>query len=356
MNDTVGPIDFQELNNDQRREKVNTEQRFAAWREAKTRAKSYRGSLVWHDSKGETYLTRSYYDSANVRRQKVEGKRSPETETLKAAWDTARLAAEARDKQLREVLSRQAAVNRALRLGRVPLLGARIIRAIDDAGLLGNGIRIVGTNAIYAYEAAAGVMVGPGITATLDIDLLMDARARLRMAASSGVPDGTLIGLLRKVDKSFERTNRTFSAVNRDGYLVDLIKPERNPPWQTERESIGRAADELAAVSIGGLAWHESAPAFEAVAIDERGGPVRVVASDPRVFVAHKLWMSERADRDPTKRRRDASQARVVAQLVSRHLPHLPFEADKLRMIPRSLFEAAVPLFGPSAAVDPYAF
>jgi hypothetical protein len=51
---------------------------------------------------------------------------------------------------------RQAAVNRALGLGRVPLMNARIIRALDKSGLLGAGIRVVGTNAIYAYEAIAG--------------------------------------------------------------------------------------------------------------------------------------------------------------------------------------------------------
>ncbi|MDQ0332970.1 hypothetical protein QFZ88_005352 [Mesorhizobium sp. YL-MeA3-2017] len=64
-------------------------------------------------------------------------------------------------------MERQTAVNRALRLGRVPLITARIIRAIDQAGIRGEGIRIAGTNAIYAYEAAAaGVFVDPGITAT----------------------------------------------------------------------------------------------------------------------------------------------------------------------------------------------
>jgi hypothetical protein len=94
----VEPTDFQELNNDQRREKVNTEQRFAAWQEAKARSNSYRGSLVWHQSAGENYLMRSYYDFANVRRQKVEGKRSPAIEKLKADWDVTREAADARQK------------------------------------------------------------------------------------------------------------------------------------------------------------------------------------------------------------------------------------------------------------------
>jgi len=345
-------IDFIELDNDQRRERVNTEQRFAAWSEARKRARSFRGSLVWHEAKGQTYLTRSYYDSAGIRRQKIEGRRGSETEAVKASWEAGRNEAEARVKQLHQVLDRQRAINRALRLGRVPAMGARIIRAIDDAGLLGRGLRVVGTNAIYAYEAAAGVMVDPGITATQDIDFLMDARMKLRIAASADVSEGGLINLLRKVDKTFLRTSQTFRAVNDEGYLVDLIMPQRNPPWKEGREKIGDAADELTAVPIGGLAWLESAPTFEAVAIDEKGAPVRIVATDPRVFAAHKLWLSKQPDREPIKRRRDASQAQVVAQLVAEYLVNLPYEAGDLRMIPRPVFDDAQPLFRAKAPKD----
>ncbi len=347
---------FQEFNNDQRREKVNSDQRFAVWREAKARAASYRGSLVWQEVKGEQYLVRSYYDASGNRRQKSEGRRSPETEKRKADWERARGEAKHRFEAVREVMVRQSAINRAVKLGRVPLVGARIIRVLDEAGLLGNGIRIVGTNAIYAYEAVAGVMVDADITTTLDIDLLLDARASLRIATREDIAEAALIDLLRKVDKSFERTSQTFRAVNDEGYLVDLIKPQRDPPWMNERVKIGDAEDELAAVPIDGLAWHESAPPFEAIAIDEKGGPVRIVTSDPRVFVAHKLWMSRKSDRDPTKRRRDAAQAKAVAQIVSRYLAHLPFDRDAMRMLPRELFEEARALFDADEGSDTSSF
>ena len=349
-------MSFQEFNGDQRREKVNSTQRYLSWRDAKERAESYRGSLIWQEVKGEQYLVRSYYDASGNRRQRSEGRRNAETEKLKASWDTSRQEATGHFKSLREVMARQAAINRAVKLGRVPMTGARIIRAIDDAGLLGNGIRIVGTNAIYAYEAAAGVIVSPDITATLDIDLLLDARMSLRIVLKDEVSEPTLINLLRKVDKSFTRTNQTFRAVNDEGYLVDLIRPQRDPPWMNERERIGEAEDELAAVPIHGLAWHESAPPFETIAIDEKGGPLRIVASDPRVFAAHKLWLSRSPDRDPTKRRRDAAQAEVVAQMVARYLIHLPYDSAEMRMLPKDLFEQAAGLFDAGEAEDTYTF
>lgn len=345
MTPPAEPMEINELTLDQARERVNTAQRFGAWRDAAARLRGFRGSLVWHRSNGDEYLTRSYYDASGHRRQKVVGKRGSETEALKSEWEEGRAAAQARAKQLRATLDRQAAINRALGLGRVPLLGARIIRSLDDAGLLGRGLRVVGTNAIYAYEAAAGVMVDASVTATLDIDLLFDARRRLRMLASADVPEGTLIALLRRLDRTFVRGREVFRATNADGYLVDLIKPERPEPWRHERETVGPASDDIAAVSIAGLSWLESAPPFEAVVVDERGSPARLVAVDPRVFVAHKLWLSRRIDRDPLRRRRDAVQAATVGRLVSRYLPHLAYDAAQLRMLPRDVFEAAVPLF-----------
>ncbi|MFG1375442.1 GSU2403 family nucleotidyltransferase fold protein [Xanthobacter autotrophicus] len=341
----VDSIEINELNKDQLRERVNTAQRYQAWRDAKERAASFRGSLVWHRSGDSEYLLRSYYDGAGIRRQKTEGIRAPETERLKALWEAQRAEATAREAQLREVLTRQASINRALQLGRVPLLGARIIRKIDAAGLLGRGLRIVGTNAIYAYEAAAGITVDASITTTEDIDLLMDARRSLRLASAADIPDGTLISLLRKIDLSFERTRQNFRATNRDGYLVDLITPAVDPPWRMGDVRIGASEEDLTAIPIDGLAWLQSAPAFEAVAIDEKGAPVRIVATDPRVFAAHKHWLSGQPGRDPLKRRRDAAQAKAVGRIVTRELTHLPYEAGALRMLPRAVFEAARPLF-----------
>jgi hypothetical protein len=98
-------------------------------------------------------------------------------------------------------------------------------------------------------------------------------------------------------------------------------------------------------VQIEGLDWLQNSPPFDAVAIDEKGEPVRIVAPDPRVWAVHKLWLSRRADRQPVKRQRDAAQAEAVAALVATYLTHLPFEAEQLRMLPKELVTDAAPLF-----------
>jgi Nucleotidyltransferase len=155
----------------------------------------------------------------------------------------------------------------------------------------------------------------------------------------------SLLHLLRRIDRSFERSKQTFRAVNDEGYLVDLIKPLSSPPWKNENKRPGADADDLTAAEIEGLAWHESAPSFEAVAIDEKGEPCRIVTTDPRVWTAHKLWLSKREDREPLQRRRDAAQAKTIGRLVAEYMPHLPYAADALRMLPKVVFEDAAPLF-----------
>lgn len=324
---------------------VNSQQRFEALRDAKAVLDAQRGSVTWLQSKGRAYLVRSFYDKAGLRKQTSLGLRSPETEKMKADFEARRSAAEQRWTSLRETMDRQAAVNRALRLGRVPLIGARIMRALDGFGMLGSGIRILGTNAIYAYEAASGVRLDPGLATTEDIDLLLDARGGLTFVADDEISASSLMKILQRIDTSFERSKQTFRAVNREGYLVDLIRPMQNPPWKQAPDKVGSDPDDLSAVAIEGIEWLQNAPAFEAIAIDEKGEPTRIVAPDPRVWAIHKFWLSHRPDREPLKRRRDAAQAAAVASLVANYLTDLPFDAEQMRMMPKDLVAEALPMF-----------
>ncbi len=187
---------------------------------------------------------------------------------------------------------------------------------------------------------------------TEDIDLPFDARASLVFLAEEDIGERSLLGLLRRVDRSFERGRQTFQASNRDGFVVDLVRPMRNPPWRNERSSLAEPEADLDAVQIEGLVGNENAPAFHAVAVDQRGFPLRIVAPDPRAFAVHKLWLSRRLDRDPVKSRRDAAQAKAVASLVARFLPHLPFRAEELRSFPKTVVEDAALLFKGHAAPD----
>ncbi|MHA6729811.1 GSU2403 family nucleotidyltransferase fold protein [Devosia sp. A369] len=342
----MNSLKINELDNEQRRELINTQQRFSTWRDARERLDASRGSMVWHTVNGVEYLLRSYYEKAGTRKQRSLGVRSETTEALKADFERGRDEAKQRFATIDAAMDRQAAINRALRLGRVPMISARIMRALDRIGALGAGLRVVGTHALFAYEAVAGVMVDTELTTTGDIDLLFDSRGGLRFIVSDDVSERSLMAVLRNVDKSFEKSRQPYRAENAQGYMVDLIKPMRNPPWAPDAsQSQQGEADDLTASEIEGLVWLENAPSFEAVALDERGYPLRIVATDPRVWTIHKHWISQRVDRDPLKKRRDAEQAQAVGAIVAEHFPHLPVQSDALRMLPKDVVADAAHLF-----------
>ncbi len=198
-----------------------------------------------------------------------------------------------------------APVNRALGLGRIPTIAARILRELDHEGLLASHIIVAGTNALYAYEAATGTVLPTEHVATTDADLLWDTKQSLLLAAT-GVRREGIMGILRRVDRSFV-ADYGFNARNDNGYIVDLLCPE------TDDLTTMKAGADLEATPMAGTEWLLAAPQFEQTIIGEDGRPLRIVVPEPRTFALHKLWVSKRDDRDPLKRPRDAAHARVVA-------------------------------------------
>ena len=93
--------------------------------------------------------------------------------------------------------------------------------------------------------------------------------------------------------------------------------------------------DDLRPAEITTLKWFLSSPHFDAVVFDQRGMPVRVNTVDPRAFVLYKHFVSQRHDRRPAKRRRDAEHARVVASLIHEQMNHLPPGKAIAQLFPR---------------------
>lgn len=71
---------------------------------------------------------------------------------------------------------------RGVNLNRVPSIVTAALRKLDEFGLLGKNVLVIGTNAMYGYEAVAGVMFDAGLMATTDVDLLWDSRSTLKLA------------------------------------------------------------------------------------------------------------------------------------------------------------------------------
>ena len=302
-----------ELNNAQRRQFVDVIQIFEAWEESKGElARRFVGSMRWVERKGHVYLLRKQANS-----EVSLGRRTDETEKIYHAFRNGRDAERIRYKELDARLREMAPVNRALRLNRVPRLTARILRHLADAQVLGRNIFVVGTNSLYLYEALAGVQLTSDLLATTDVDLLWDAREGLSLAVKDFHRAG-VIGYLRRADQSFRRSNsRHYRAINRNGFMVDLINPVDDISTAVDDDD---SHEDLVGVGIEGLEWLANAPKLDGVVIGEDGIPLRFWSVDPRAFALHKAWVSQRADRDPLRRARDHAQAREVAGIAKHYL------------------------------------
>ncbi len=332
-------MNLTEWSDNQRRIFIDTAQLYDAHRAAFRESRSYRGGMHWKKSKGREYLFRS---KDRYGYGKSLGPRSAETERILIDFRNAKGQVMDRLASLKARLKEQARFCKAAYIQRAPRVVTGILRVLDQQQLLGKKVIVIGTNAIYAYEAAAGVFVDNPILATVDMDLLWDIRSPLHLAAGGESPsEAGMLGLLRKADRSFVRIgNQRFRAANKDGYMVDLLKPEPRPIIKRERRRMGGEGD-LEAAEIRNLQWLASSPKFRQIVIGEDGYPAAMACPDPRAFALQKFWMSAQPDRNPLKKQRDRNQAIAVAHLVLKYLPQHAFAPQELRMFPKEVVDAA---------------
>jgi hypothetical protein len=181
-------------------------------------------------------------------------------------------------------------INSAHKLVRVPDLPARFVDSLDRAGLMGTEVRIAGTSALYAYEARAGVRVETGIVATQDFDLMIDAASEMNLAAGIDARKAAFAAIL-EADRSFVSQYRE-SAVNRDGFIVDVLASDAGSP-----------------APVAG-------PVMTEIAIGHGGRPVFMAVPEPTAFIAHKRWLSKKQSRKGLKCTRDAAQADAVEEVL----------------------------------------
>lgn len=327
---------FKEMSDNQRRVYLDAVQLYEAFISAFQKSRSYRGGMHWKKAKGRQYLfkTRDRYGYGESL-----GPRSAETEKILADFQKAKKEAKNRLASLKNRLKEQSRFCKAAMIQRVPRIVAGVLRVLDQRNLLGQNILVIGTNAMYAYEAAAGLFLDRPLTATRDMDILWDVRPKLTLFAEDETDSMDLLDVLRKADKSFEPfAPGSFRAVNRDGYMVDLIKPESKSLVRNDPVRMGGPGD-LKAAEIRSLHWLISSPKFSQVIIGEDGYPVSMVVPDPRAFSIHKVWLSEQTDREPVKKQRDNDQGLAIALLVIKYMPQYKFESSGLRMFPKDVVQ-----------------
>ena len=320
------------LTEQQSLQQIDSEQVFAAWIDNRRRILAHRYGMRWVRAGGREYLLRLTDARGNGRSL---GPRSEKTQSIFDEFQSAKARAGETGKRLRERLDLQVRLNRALRLGRAPAIVGEILREVDLVSP--ETFTVVGTHALFGFEAMAGVHMTTELLASGDVDLLTDGRRKLSILASSLEPDG-LIGLLRRVDKSFDLVaDGAYRARNAGGFLVDFLTQPRD---MRETTPIRAQAGDLVAAEVEGLQWLANAPHVRVTAIAGDGVPFRMRVPDPRVFCLHKAWLSQRVDREPVKKGRDIAQARMLADVIRERLPHYPLDDAFFAAVPGPLRQA----------------
>jgi hypothetical protein len=309
-----------ELPDDVMRQYIDASAALSAYEEALAEAAQVRGGMYWHkgppSAPDQSYLVRT----SSTGGEKSLGPRSAETEQIYAAFLDRKNAAGTRLAGLKDAVAKHKRMNRALRVGRVDPIIVDILNRLA-ASRIGEHFRVVGTHALYAYEAAAGIRFDAGALATRDIDLLWDVRKRVAFSTALRRIDSSMLGVLRKVDPTFRiRDSQKYTAVNKDGFEVDIIRRERS---EDDPHPLRLSDDEDDFWVAQAPRAHEllDSPAFSAVIVASNGDMARMNTLAPSNFVRFKQWMSNLPDREAGKRRRDALQAAAVEQVVREYLP-----------------------------------
>lgn len=294
----------------------------------------YAGSMQWKSAKGRDYLLRTLPGQSSGRSL---GPRDAQTEKIHAAFHEGRTRAREREQALRIAAREQGRLVRSVGFGRMPTQAAAVIRALTR-----NRVphRVVGTHALFAYEVMGAVRFGPGLTATQDVDILMDSRKSLKLAV--GRDASSLIQVLRQASRSFAlSSSKPYRALNDAGFMVDIIVPPPPDPLR-HNENLDLANDDLQPAEIEKLEWLVSAPIVKEWAYDLRGESVLMTVPDPRAFAIHKAWVAQSASREPAKARRDRAQAEAVLQLLQQRLSTYQLEPGELKKFPLGLVNSVV--------------
>lgn len=297
------------------RQAIDSAAIFQAWLTAAADTRRFAGGMYFKREGGYEYLVKTAPDN----RQQRLGRRSPETEATYQAFLDGKQVAQERSRSLGDALHEAERMNRALKVGRAPNLVVEVLGALEAAGLSPH-FTVVGTHALYAYEAAASVRIEAGAMATQDVDLLWDARKRVQFVGAMDRLDSSMLKLLQRVDPSFRRMDTQLeSVINDKGFMIDFLRRmavdgDPHPFRFTDDE------DDIWPVQAARAEAFLNTPRFEQpiVSVTGRMALMRTIA--PQVFVDFKRWMSELKERPAAKRRRDQLQANIVQQLLDERL------------------------------------
>lgn len=313
-------MDYLPVSDNAARQTIDSLTVFAEYTRVRIQARAYSGGMYWKKQAGYEYLVKTQPDN----RQERIGPRAPQTERIYEEFTSRKTKIEARLASIKLALKDAERLNKALKAGRVPSIAVTLLQTIENAGLAEH-FTVVGTHALYAYEAAAGVRIAQSALATQDVDRLWDARKRVKFVSALGKLDSSVLKVLQQADSTFVRkAGQNETAINAKGFEVDFLRrmPEGDDPHPFRFSS---DEDDPWPVRAQRASVLTEAPRFEQVVISATGRMATMRTISPESYIEFKRWMVKNATSRPAaKRRRDKLQADIVQALIDEGLIFAP--------------------------------
>ncbi len=243
------------------------------------------------------------------------GLRDPKLEGIASAHPARKTAAlESRGHWAKE-LDRMQRLNVAYQVGRLLVTPVKVLDMLWRRGIM-DYYKVIGTYAMYAYEAAAGVVFDEPTMATNDVDLFYTAGTQMKFAEIVSSQQ-SMVEILKEVDPTFKRNEeQKESAMNGHGFSIDFLRREEAEKF-TDAFSISGKDGDIFPVKALRSSRFLGSPTFEQPVIAVDGSMTLIRTIDPSTFMEFKEWMSGLENREALKRNRDKLQALAVKQLLA---------------------------------------
>lgn len=291
--------------------------------------RDYKYSMYWKKSKTYDYLIKKNRIYGKILEKNL-GTRDSKTEKIYSDFMRYKKQLEKDLKEQYSHLKQNIKYNKSIKLGRVPNELVDIYKKINQYAL-DDKLVLIGTNALYAYEAQSGVYIDEQHLATDDIDILAKAN-KVSVMPMEVFGEKTMIEIIKEIDKSFEINPKVpYQFVNKNNTILEIINPTFRD--MIKKHENGGFLDEIISLDMNGMGWIENSQPFESLVVGLNGEVAKVVTINPVDFAVYKNWLGQKSDRSPIKRSRDILQSKIATELVLKYMTHIDISSRLEKML-----------------------
>ena len=303
----------------------------------KTFKLSYRYKMIWQKHKdGYELLAKVKLGSG---KREYLGRRDKSTEKLKEDFKASKIKMKEKLATLKEKLAKNAKLNKIEGIARAPKELVDIFLKVNELGL-DDKLIVIGTNALYAYEAKCGLAIEQEHLATRDIDLLNRKEKGISFIFKELMLSTNAIDFLHTIDKSFQKSaEASYRFINDNGVWVELINPvSESVKQESYKDNI---FSDVIPLAMDGMQWLENSRLFKETIISENGKCANITTVHPLEFAIYKLWLSKQETRDYQKHIRDQQQSKLVTQLMQECMVNMDIEeeAKKIKHLKKEIVD-----------------